>query len=214
MATPENKWRWKGSGGASIWLAAIVSIIAAAAVSWIIVATLAMTKTEYAAGMEQVTKQVDNTVGHLKDSTASLDNFTSFQNARIDDLSENTQAKLDALNSSIDTTSGKVSQAQDDLAKVKSQTDSLTTQYNKLNDQITTVSQAKTTLDSLTSTTNDNKNKLDNLTTKVNGITSGIQIVPSYSSGTITLTIQSSLSQMLAFRVDFRQRQTRSKKLP
>jgi hypothetical protein len=112
------------------------------------------------------------------------------------------------VNNSIIDSNNKISQTQADLAGVKTQannlktqTDSLKTQTDALGTQATQLGSQLTTVSQKTDTT---KTSLDSLTTKVAGLAPGLQITPSWSSGYITLTINSDIAQTIAFKLDFR----------
>lgn len=189
----------------------LVTVLISSLITWGLITGLTTSKSVYAADINRIY----NNIAHMKDSSASLDNFTGYQNSRIDSLTDFTQTHFDEVNNSIsdangrisdankriDDSNNKISQTQSDLAGVKAQadnlktqTDTLTTQYNQLNNTLTTVSQ----------TASDTKSALDTLTSKVNSLAGGLQITPSVSSGSIDLAIQSDIAQTVAFRIDFR----------
>lgn len=211
MNTEEQKYETDKPRGMNRWLVAIIVIIIASAISWVMVTNLAVSKSDYASEI----KGINNTIGHITDSAASLGNFASYQNSRIDTLTDATQAHFDEVNNSIadannriDDSNNKISQTQSDLAVVKAQADNLKTQTDNLKTQTDTLKTQSTTLTSklasVSQEADNTKSNLDTLNTKVNSLAAGLQITPSVSSGIITLTIQSDIAQTVAFRIDFR----------
>ena len=197
MTLQENKNYINKARGANVWLVAIVAILVASLINWFMVTNLAEPKSVYAADINKI----NNSIGHENDSATSLNAFSSYQNTLISNLSDNTQSQFDDVNNSITDANNKINQTQTDLAGVqtqannlKTQTDNMATQATQLNNQLTTVSQ----------TAANTQTSLNTLTTKVNGLAPGLQIVPTSSSGTITLTIKSDVAQTVAFMVEFR----------
>jgi CII-binding regulator of phage lambda lysogenization HflD len=204
MKSQKSNEDMKRATGVNMWLIAIVTIIIASLINWFMVTNLAAPKSVYASDINKI----NNSMSHINDSTTSLNVFTDHQNTLIGNLADSTQTQFDEVNNSIvDTnnnlsqTESSLSQTQSDLSSVKSQennlktqTDSLATQSNQLNSQLTTVNQKA----------DNTKTSLDTLTTKVSGLAPGIQIIPTMSSGTISLSIRSDIAQTVAFKLEFR----------
>ena len=197
MTLPRNNNGMRKTRGVNIWLVAIVAILIASLINWFMVTNLAAPKSVYASEINKI----NNSMGHMNDSSTSLDNFTSYQNTQINDLSDNTQTQFDEVNGSITDTNNKITQTQNDLLGVEAKANNLQTQTNdlaaqstQLGNQLTTVSQEG----------ENNSNALGTLSATVNGLPAGLQITPSVSSGTINLSINSGITQTIAFKLEFR----------
>ena len=202
MTSPNNIAR--KTNGVNVWLVAIIAILIASLINWFMVTNLAAPKSVYAADVDRI----DNSISHANDSTTSLNNFMSFENTKIADLSDNTQSQFDDVNGSITDANNKIGQTQSDLAGVKTQANNLKTQTDNLQNQTNTLTTQSTQLTSqlatVKQTASNTQTSLNTLTTKVNGLAPGLQIVPSSSSSTITLTINSDVAQTIAFDIEFR----------
>ena len=216
MTLPRNSNDINKTKGVNVWLVAIVAILIASLVNYFMVTNLAAPKSVYASEIDKV----NNSMGHINDSTASLDSFASFQNTRIDDLSDNTQSQFDDVNNAIIDANNNIGQVQKDLTAAKSDTTALKNEMdgsNGLNNQLTTVKTDTATLKNevdgsnglssqLTtlSQTAATQSSLTTLSNKVNGLAPGLQIVPTWSSGIVTLTINADVAQTIAFELEFR----------
>ena len=221
VSRPGNGNKLHKSGGMGGWKLALTIIgvvVASAAISWGMLSYYATPKSE---AQSEITK-INNTVGHIKDMTTGLDNFAGNQNTKIDNLTDDTQSRFDVTDKQIGDANSKIDKTQSDLAGVKSEADNLTAQTSQLSSQLSGVSQrvtaAQTEADTLTTAVNTvNTNistvntNINTLTTAVNGIVGGLQITPTVTSsstnggtGYISLSINSSIAQTLAFKVEFR----------
>jgi hypothetical protein len=204
MTLPTNNNNFKKNSGVNVWLVAIAIVLVTTLINWLLVTNLAAPKTVYAADINKI----NNSMSHVNDSTTSLNNFTNYENTRIDTLSDDTQNQFDDVNNSITDSNNKISQTQADLAGVKTQANNLKTQTDSLKTQTDTLGTQATQLGSQLTTVSQKadstKTSLDTLTTKVAGLAPGLQITPSWSSGYITLTINSDVAQTIAFKLDFR----------
>ena len=202
MTLPNNNV--KKTGGVNVWLVAIIAILIASLIAWFMVTNLAAPKSVYAADVNQI----NNSMSHVNDSTTSLNNFMSFENTKIADLSDNTQSQFDDVNSSITDATNQISQTQSDLAGIKTQANNLKTQTDNLQTQTNTLTTQSTKLTSqltnVSQTATNTQTSLNTLTTLVNGLAPGLQIVPSATSSTITLEIDSDDAQIVAFNIVFR----------
>ena len=197
MTLPKNNNGMRKTREVNIWLVAFIAILIASILNWFMVINLAAPKSDYASEINRI----NNSMGHMDDSATSLDNFTNYQNTQINDLSDNTQAQFDEVNGSITDTNNKITQTQNDLLGVEAKANNLQTQTNdlaaqstQLGNQLTTVSQEG----------ENNSNALGTLSATVNGLPAGLQITPSVSSGTINLSINSGITQTIAFKLEFR----------
>ena len=190
--------------GVNVWLVALVAILITTLINWLMVTNLAAPKTVYASEINKI----NNSVGHMNDSATSLTVFTDYQNTRIDNLNDTTQSQFDDVNSSITDANNKIGQVQNDLAGVKTQANNLKTQTDSLQNQTNTLTTQSTKLTSqltnVSQTATNTQTSLNTLTTLVNGLAPGLQIVPSATSSTITLEIDSDDAQIVAFNIVFR----------
>jgi archaellum component FlaC len=188
----------------NVWLVAFVAILIATLINWFMVTNLAASKTVYASEINKI----NNSVGHMNDSATSLTGFTDYQNTRIDELNDSTQSQFDDVNSSIADVNNKTGQVQNDLAGVKNQANNLKIQTDSLQNQTNTLTVQSTQLTgqltTVRQTASNTQTSLDTLTTKVNGLAPGLQIVLSSTSSAITLTINSDVAQNIAFNIAFR----------
>ena len=194
------------------WLLALLIVLVCTGISWGLVSALTISKPDVTSEINRIS----NDISHLTDAQTGLNNFSTNQNAKIDNLGEDTQVKIDEANGRIDDSNTKVNQIQENVSTVKTQadnlqttTDSLTSQYDQLNNQLTTTG----------SEADDTKSALDTLTTTVNGLAAGLQITPTVSvladssgniTGTIILTMNSDMAQTTAFKIEFRSTSTLS----
>jgi uncharacterized phage infection (PIP) family protein YhgE len=128
---------------------------------------------------------------------------------------------LDDANNAIADANNKISQTQNGLAGVITQANNLQNQTNSLQSQTNSVQNQANSLqnqtNSLTSQTTQLNNQLTNvsqtaagtqtaltaLTATVNSLPTGLQITPSVSSNNISLSINSSIAQTVAFEIVF-----------
>ena len=143
MTSPYNIAR--KTNGVYVWLVAIIAILIASLINWFMVTNLAAPKSVYAADVDRI----DNSISHANDSTASLNNFMSFENTKIADLSDNTQSQFDDVNGSITDANNKIGQTLSDLGGVKTQANNLKTQTDNLQNQTNTLTTQSTQLTSL-----------------------------------------------------------------
>jgi peptidoglycan hydrolase CwlO-like protein len=197
--------------GINVWLVAAAGVLAASLISFLIVTNLAAPKSVYAADVSKI----DNSVNHQNDATTSLNNFISFENNKIDNLSDDTQSQFDSTNGLIADANSSINQTQDDLSTVKTQVNNLKTQSDSLQNQATTLqaqtsglatqaTQLNTQLATVSQTATNTQTALTKLTATVSGLPAGLQITPSANTNSITLNINSSAAQTIAFEIEFR----------
>jgi predicted DNA binding CopG/RHH family protein len=202
--------------GINVWLVAVIALLIASLINWFMLTNMAAPKSVYSSEAAKI----NNALEHLNDASASLTNFTSYEDTKIDNLSDDTQSQFDDVNNSIKDANTNIGQAQSDLTaiksdatalknevdgssglssqltSVKSDTDTLKNEVdgsNGLSSQLTTLSQTAAT-----------QSALNTLSTKVSSLTPSLQIIPTWSSGYITLTINSDVAQTVAFQIVFR----------
>ena len=206
------------TNGVNVWLVAAAGVLAASLISFLIVTNLAAPKSVYASDVSKI----DNSVNHQNDATTSLNNFISFENNKIDNLSNDTQSQFDSTNGLITDANSSINQTQNDLSAVKTQVNNLKTQTDGLQNQATTLQNQSSTLQTQTSglatqatqvntqlatvsqTATNTQTALTKLTATVSGLPAGLQITPSANSNSITLNINSSVAQTIAFEIKFR----------
>jgi uncharacterized phage infection (PIP) family protein YhgE len=158
---------------------------------------------------------------HITDSTSSLNDFTSYQDSQIETLSNNTKSELGDANNAIADANNEISQTQSGLATVSTETNNLQNQTSSLQSQTSNLQNQTSSLqnqtNSLTSQTTQLSSQLKNvsqtaagtqtaltaLTATVNSLPTGLQITPSVSSNTISLSINSSIAQTVALEIVF-----------
>lgn len=197
--------------GVNIWLIALIVILIASLISWFMVYEIAASKVLLNSEIVNVT----NSLEHLNDANSNVVTYTSYQDNLINNLGDKTQSQFDSVTDSITDADNQISQTQTNLAVATTQISSLQTQANALQTQTNAVqtqtsglatqtAQLNTQLSTVSQTATSAQTALTTLTTKVNNLPAGIQITPSVSSGTISLSINSSIAQTVAFEIEFR----------
>lgn len=218
MTSPQANNYAKKTNGINVWLVAVIAVLVASLISLLIVTNFAEPKTVYAADISKI----DNSMGHENDATTSLNNFMSFENAQLGNLSDDTQSQFDSVNNSIADANTNINQTQSDLTGVKTQVDNLKNQTDSLQTQTSTLqtqasalqtqtsglatqsSQLNTQLSTVSQAATNTQTALTKLTATVSGLPAGLQITPSADSSSITLNINSSVAQTIAFEIEFR----------
>ena len=207
----KNFWGKKSGsiGGWPLVIALFIVLGAGAAISCGINSRLSPSKSDY----QRTVTGISNSLDHMHDLETGLSNLASAQGNKMNDLSDSAQdlgEQIDGLGSKTDDIQSKVSSLQVKADDLNKQTSDLN---NKLNGQISDVNQKidveTSARQALNSTVNQINSSVTTLTSTVNGITGGIQIIPtilwnSGTSGTIDLAINSSYTQNIVFKVEFR----------
>ena len=211
MTMQENKNYKTKRGAVNVWLVAFVAILVASLLSWFMLNDLATSKTIFNSEINKIT----NSLEHINDADSSAVSFTSYQDNLINNLSDNTQSQFGSVNNAINDANTQISQTQTNLAVVNTQVNNLQTQANALQTQTgslqaqtstlaTQSTQLNTQLTTASQTASSTQTALAKLTASVASLPSGLQITPSVSSGAITLSINSSVAQTVAFDIEFR----------
>jgi uncharacterized coiled-coil protein SlyX len=204
--------------GINIWLIAVGAILIASTISWFMVRDMAVSKSLVNSEINAIT----NSLNHLNDANSNVVSFTGYQDNLINGLGDKTQSQIDSVNDSITDANNQIKQTNTNLEAVttqvsslQTQTGALQTQTNALQTQTNTLqtqtsglatqtTQLNTQLTTVNQTVSSAQTALTALTAKVNALPAGIQITPTVSSGTISLSIISTIAQTLAFEIEFR----------
>jgi cell division protein FtsL len=202
----------------NIWLITVVAILIASVISWFMVSNMAVSKSFLNSEINTIT----NSLNHLNDANSNVVSFTGYQDNLINSLGNKTQSQIDSVNSSITDANNQIKQTNTNLSGLTTQVNGLQTQANTLQTQTgalqtqtdnlqtqtsglaTQTTQLNTQLTTVNQTVSSAQTALTALTTKVNGLPAGIQITPTVSSGTISLSIISTVAQTIAFNITFK----------
>ena len=218
MAMQNNKNYPIKEKGNNVWLVALIAILVGSVLSWVMVYSLAASKSVFNAEINKI----NNSLAHMGDANSSMVSFTGYQDNLLNSLSDSMQSQFSNVNNAISDANKQISQTKTNLTAVTNQVNSLQTQIGTLqtqtgtlqtqsntlqtqsSNQATQLTQLNTQLTTLNQTAANTQTALTTLTAKVNALPAGLQITPSVSSNTITLTINSSVAQTVAFNIEFR----------
>jgi uncharacterized coiled-coil protein SlyX len=218
MAMQNNKNYTIKEKSNHVWLVALVAILVGSFLSWLMVYNLAASKSAFTSEINKI----NNSLEHIGDANSSMVSFSGYQDNLFNSLSDSTQSQFGNVNNAISdankqiiqnktnltAVTTRVSSLQTQISTLQTQTGTLQTQNNTLqtqsSNQATQLTQLNTQLTTLNQTAGSTQTALTSLTAKVNALPAGLQIAPSVSSNTITLTINSSVAQAVDFDIEFR----------
>jgi len=202
----------------NVWLVALVAVLVGSVLSWFMIYSLAASKSAFNSEINKI----NNSLAHIGDANSSMVSFSGYQDNLLNSLSDSTQSQFSNVNNAISDANKQISQTKTNLTAITTQVNSLQTQTSTLqtqtgtlqtqnntlqtqsSNQATQLTQLNTQLTTLNQTAGNTQTALTTLTAKVNGLPVGLQITPSVSSNTITLTINSSVAQAVTFDIEFR----------
>jgi uncharacterized protein YoxC len=208
-------------------LFAVLIVIICTGINWALISGLAASKSSYQSEINSIV----NTIGHMKDAETNLNNFASNQNSLIDGNTErinDEDTKVDKLQDDLNTVQTQTNTLTVQATQLSNQLNSVNQTVNNQGNSIGTLN---TNVANVTTSVNSINNSVGNLTTSVNGINNsvgtlttsvntlttsvnnlvgGLQLTPTVSSnstsggtGYITLALNSSIAQTVAFRIEF-----------
>jgi prefoldin subunit 5 len=208
----QNRNRWL------IWVLPVFTLAVCTLISWLLVTQLAPAKSDY----DNELPTVNHDITHMQDRLTGLDNIASRQIETIAEMKDSTLQSIDNANhrlellaGQIQETSAQTSGLQSDLGTLNDRTDLLESSADQLNSADQQINSAVTAADAKAASALTKIDTLNTSVTKLNtavqDFSAGLQIKPEISAssttagtGYVTLTIESDIAQIVAFKLEFR----------
>jgi peptidoglycan hydrolase CwlO-like protein len=216
MENPEAKYKQSKSKNSFYYMKWALLIVGIGVLTWGVYAYVTTIKSDNSNNSGAVLA-INNQLGHIDDRTTGLDNLATYQDNKLNTLSDDTQRKFEETDSQITTLQNDLTDTQSKLTDTQnSLTDAntnITNLQNSLSDTQTNLDTVHSDVSTLQNDLADVKTDLSNkaeqtdltaLSKQVSELASGLQITPSISGNTISLLIKSDVAQTIAFDIEFR----------